>query len=95
MEINIDTKGLDDLENQLEEAQKAANSLASDMTITVESDDVEGIERAIEQMRSTVDSKMAAYKDNPFVGQLIERYKAAFEEQIRSKASGTGDDDGI
>jgi hypothetical protein len=86
--MDIKISGFDDLDRQLKEAQEAAQTLDGEVTsVEVDTSDPESIERAVIEMRTAVDSKMAPYRNNPFVEPLIEQAKVAFEKQLRGESS--------
>lgn len=80
--------GLDKLQRQLEEAQKALESLDGDLT-TVQFDphDPSSIETAIQKVEQTIDERVGQFANNPFVAPLIEQAKEHFRETIIQKAT--------
>jgi hypothetical protein len=80
--------GLDGLNRQLEEAQKAFAELDGELgTITFTADDPASIESAIRQVEEMIDARVGQYSSNPFVAPLIEGAKEQYREAIIEKAA--------
>ena len=58
-------------------------------TLQLKPDDSESVRRAIRQMESAVDAKVASYAGNPLVSKAAERMKQNFRQRViaRAKAS--------
>ena len=63
--MNINITGLDQLQRQLEEAQRALNSLDGTIdTLKFNPNDPQSVQAAIQQMEAAIDSKIAPYRNN-------------------------------
>lgn len=80
--------GLDKLQRQLGEAQKALENLDGELT-TVKFDphDPSSIEAAIQKVEQTIEERVGQYVNNPFVAPLIDQAKEHFRETIIQKAA--------
>jgi ssDNA-binding replication factor A large subunit len=80
-------KGLDAFARQLNEAARAAELLDGTIT-TVKFDpaDPASVGAAIDEMEHAVDAKVARYRSNPLVADLVKQTKAHFRDAIRQKA---------
>lgn len=80
--------GLDKLEKQLKDAQRAFQALDGEIT-TVHSDPNEpaSIFAAISQMENAIDNIAGGYRSNPFVQNMSEQLKEAYSEQIHERAA--------
>lgn len=80
--------GLDSLQKQLNEAQKALESLEGELgRVSFDSNDPSSIEAAIQQVCSTIDGRVGVYSSNPFISPLIEEMKENYREHILQKAA--------
>ena len=80
--------GLDKLQRQLEDAQRAFKALDGQLaTVHFDPDKPDSIEAAIRTMESAIDDKVAPYRDNAMVAsivpQLKEKYRAAILERAK------------
>jgi hypothetical protein len=80
--------GLDKLQRQLEDAQRAFKALDGELaTVRFDPENPESIEAAIRAMESAIDDKVAPYRDNAMVAsivpQLKEKYRAAILERAK------------
>jgi len=80
--------GLDNLQRQLEDAQRAFKALDGQVaTVRFDPDNPESIDAAIRTMESAIDEKLAPYRDNAMVAsivpQLKEKYRAAILERAK------------
>jgi hypothetical protein len=80
--------GLDKLQKQLEDAQRAFKALDGQFaTVNFDPDDAQSVEAAIRTMESAIDSKVAPYRGNAMVAnivpQLKEKYRAAILERAK------------
>jgi hypothetical protein len=88
MSFNI--TGLDKLQRELADAQRAFQSLDGTITtLKFDPDDPASVQRAIRQMEAAIDSKTSMYRNNPLVMQtakgLKETYRKAILEQKAEK----------
>jgi hypothetical protein len=85
MSINI--TGLDKLQRQLEEAQRALESMNGTITtLKFDRDDSASVQQAIRQMEVAVDHKIAPYGSNPLVAKVAQMTKDSFRERILERA---------
>lgn len=83
--------GFDNLQKQLEDAQRAFKALDGQLaTVCFDPDSPESIEAAIRTMESAIDDKVASYRNNPFVAPLIPKMKAKYREAILERAKIAG-----
>ena len=73
--------GLDKLQRQLEDAQRAFKALDGQLaTVRFDPDKPESIEAAIRTMESAIDDKVAPYRDKAMVASIVplpkEKYRA-------------------
>ena len=80
--------GLDELQKQLKEAQRALEAIDGELTtISFNPDDPESIEGAIRQTNEAIDSRVGPYASNPFVEPLIEQMKDHYRQAILDRAA--------
>lgn len=80
--------GLDKLQRELEEAQRALETLDGELgTVNFNPHDPSSIEAAIQSVYTMVDDRAGAYASNPIVGSLIEQMKETYRENILQKAA--------
>jgi hypothetical protein len=85
--------GLDSLQRQFKDAQKAFGALDGQFaTVSFDPDNPTSVAEAIRTMERAIDAKVAPYRSNPLVAnivpQLKEKYRAAIRERARAaKAS--------
>lgn len=80
--------GLDGLQRNLEEAQKALRELDGDLgSIGFNPNDPTSIEGAIAEVTRIVDGRLGSYASNPIVGPIAEQLKSKYREQILEKAA--------
>jgi hypothetical protein len=81
--INSTITGLDKLQHQLEEARRGLESLNGTITtLKFNPDDPASVRRAVQQMQSAVDAKVASYRGNPLVAKVAEMTKNNFRQRI-------------
>jgi hypothetical protein len=81
--------GLDDFARQLEEAQRAFDSLNEVIVeIVVVPGDPASVQVAIAQAEAAVDRKAAPYRGNPFVDPVVKALKEKYREQIIERGRG-------
>jgi hypothetical protein len=79
--------GLDDLQRDLADAQRALESLDGHITkIQFDREDQASVKRAIRQMEAAVDNKVAPYGDNPLVSQIVAQAKEHWRAEIMRQA---------
>ncbi|RIA22555.1 hypothetical protein DFO61_3243 [Ectopseudomonas oleovorans] len=80
--------GLDKLQRDLEEAQRALGELDGELgTINFNPHDPSSIEAAIQSVYRMVDERAGRYASNPVVGPMIEEMKESYRESILQKAA--------
>ena len=85
--MSISFSGFDDLQRQLEEAERAAKALDGQLTnVSFDPDKPETVQAAIRQMEKAVDDKMRPYRGNPLVEELAQTTKEGMREQILREA---------
>jgi hypothetical protein len=83
----LKVSGFDNLQRQLEDAQRAFKALDGQLaTVRFDPDNPESIDAAIRTMESAIDDKVAPYRNNPFVAPLIPEMKAKYREAILERA---------
>ena len=82
------TQGLEKLQRQLAEAQKALENIDGGFgSVTFNPLDPGSIEAAIAQIDAMIDKKLGAYSSNPLIGPLSEQMKASYREQLLERAA--------
>ena len=80
--------GLDKIQRELEEAQRALGSLDGELgSISFNPHDPASIESAIQSVFRMVDERASVYASNPIVGPLVEQMKEGYRESILQKAA--------
>lgn len=80
--------GLDKLQKNLTEAQRALAAIDGDIgRVSFTPDDPSSIQAAIQQMENMIDQKVGQYASNPIVAPLISASKEAYREAILKKAA--------
>lgn len=89
--------GLDDLSRQLTNAQKALETLDSELgTVSFDPNDPASIEAAIQSVEAVIDERLGPYASNPIIAPLAEEMKEKYREAIIDRAAGArlnGSDD--
>ncbi len=81
-------RGLDKLNRELKEAQKALEGLDGNLgTVNFDPDDPASIELAITEMERMIADKVGRYASNPFVGPLVKATKQNFRKRILERAA--------
>jgi hypothetical protein len=85
--------GLDRLQQQLEDAQKAFRALDGEVaTVRFNPEEPESVEAAIRTMEAAIDMKVGPYRNNALVlsivPQLKEKYRSAILERAKKALSG-------
>lgn len=87
--LNMKITGLDKLQRELEDAQRAFRSLNGTIaTLKFDPTDPKSVEAAIRHMEAAVDSKSARYRANDLVATVAHGLKDAYRKEIleRSKS---------
>lgn len=80
--------GFDKLQRELEEAQRALETLNGELgKVNFNPHDPLSIEAAIQSVYKMVDDRAGVYVSNPIVGPLIEQMKETYRESILQKAA--------
>ena len=82
--------GLDKLQRDLEDAQRAFRSLDGTIaTLKFDPDDQVSVNAAIRQMESAIDNKASAYRGNAIVDGIVKELKMEYRKAIRDRAEKT------
>jgi hypothetical protein len=85
--MNVTITGLDKLQQELEQAQRAFQSLDGTIaTLKFSPGDPNSVQNAIRQMEAAIDSKTAAYRGNALVAKVAKAMKDRYREQILERA---------
>jgi hypothetical protein len=85
--MNVTITGLDKLQRELEQAQRAFQSLDGTIaTLKFSPGDPNSVQNAIRQMEAAIDSKTAAYRGNALVAKVAKAMKDQYREQILERA---------
>lgn len=85
--FNIEIKGLDGLQNTLQEAQRAAQAIDGEIAeLRFNPADPKSVEQAIAEGKAKVNEKLGRYKSNPIAKQMAEALKHKIEESVRARA---------
>jgi len=80
--------GFDKLAHELNEAQRAINSVDEELgTVSFNPNDAASIEAAIQQVELIVDERLSAYSSNPIIGPLMIGLKEKYREGIIERAA--------
>lgn len=81
-------KGLDGLQRELREAQKAFAALHGEIAaVQFNPTDASSVEVAIAEMERAINARIAPYHANPLVAGLADQMKASYREQILQRAA--------
>lgn len=81
------SKGLDQLQKQLQKAQEALKRVEGDLgTVPFDPNDPESIEAAMRQIDSLIDERLGDYLDNPIIGPLADSMKEKYREAVLEQA---------
>ncbi len=84
----IKITGLDKLQRNLKDAQKALEALDGELgTVNFNPHDPASIEAAIHQVERLVDDRVGAYASNPIIGPMADEMKGKYREAILEKAA--------
>jgi hypothetical protein len=85
--ISVKITGVDKLKRQLDEAQRGLESLHGTITtVQLNPDDPASVRRAVQQMESAVDAKVASYVGYPLVAKVAEMTKQNLRQRILARA---------
>lgn len=81
--MNVKITGLDKLQRDLKDAERALKSLDGTVaTLKFNPGDPQSVKDAIRKMEAAVDSKIAPYRGNALVSQLAQGMKDQYREKI-------------
>lgn len=84
----INITGLDQLQRELDDAQRALSNLEEDFgSVTFDPQDPLSIETAIQSINNLIDEKLGEFATNPLVSQLADSMKEAYRDAILQKAA--------
>jgi hypothetical protein len=87
--MSIKIIGLDKLQRELKDAEKALSSLYGTIeTLQITPGDLASVHAAIREMESVVDSKVTSYRGNGVVEPLVKAAKEHYREEILKLARG-------
>jgi hypothetical protein len=85
--INIKITGLDKLQRELADAQRALRALNGTITtLKFDPTDPKSVERAIHQMEGAVDSKVVSYRGNDLVAKVARGLKDEYRKKILERS---------
>lgn len=85
--MSVKITGLDKLQRELKDAQRAFQSLDGTLTtLKFNPDDPQSVKAAIRQMEAAIDSKTAAYRGNTLVSNVAQQLKDKYREKILERA---------
>ena len=80
--------GLDELQKQLDDAAQALQGLGGQIgTVNFNPNDPSSVEAAAAQMESIIDEKIASYRGNKLVENLVAQMKERYRQQICDRAA--------
>jgi hypothetical protein len=80
--------GLDKLQNQFKNAERAMRSLDGTIaSVNFDPNEPASIQAAIAQMENAIDEKIAPYRGNPIVQNVASQMKKTYREQIFERAA--------
>lgn len=81
-------QGLDKLQRQVSEAQKALKDFDGDLgSVKFDPHDPASIQQAIVAMEQMIDERLGVYSSNPLIAPLAEQSKEAYRQAILDKAA--------
>lgn len=84
----IKITGLDRLQRQLKDAQKALEALDGELgTVNFNPHDPASIETAIHEVERLVDDRVGTYASNPIIGPMADEMKGKYRAAILEKAA--------
>jgi hypothetical protein len=86
--VMIKIEGLDKLQRQLTDAQKAIKNLENEsIDVRFDPHDAASVEAAIQQTMGLIDERVSVFASNPFVVPLVEQFKEASRTAILERAT--------
>lgn len=86
--FKMEIKGLDKLQRDLEDAQKAMQNLDGELgKVAFNPEDPASIEAAIQEVDRVIDDRIGGYADNPFVRPVVEEAKERYRQAILDRAA--------
>jgi hypothetical protein len=80
--LDVKIEGLDKLQGELRDAEHAIRALDGTIAkLQFDPDDRQSVQTAVRQMETAIDNKVARYRGNALVSQLV----ATMKEQYRQK----------
>ena len=87
--MGFEISGLDDLQRDLENAQRALRTLDGSIAqLEFNPDDPASVNGAIREMETAIDRKVAPYGGNPLVVQITTGLKEQYRQYILKRARG-------
>ncbi len=84
--MNLSVSGFDRLQRELEDAQRALASLDGTIsTLRFDPTNAASVQRAIQQMETAIDAKVASYANNAIVAPLVQAAKEQYRAQILTR----------
>jgi hypothetical protein len=81
-------KGLDQLQRQLADAQRAFQVLDGQVaSVQFNPADATSVQEAIRTVEQTIDAKVAPYRTNPLVAQIIPQLKEKYRTALLDRAA--------
>jgi hypothetical protein len=81
--MNVKIEGLDKLQRELQDAERALSALDGTITsLKFNPDDPQSVRNAVRQMETAIDSKVARYRGNALVSQLVPKMKEQYRQKI-------------
>ena len=75
--------GLDKLQRELQDAERAMRTLDGTLAqLKFDPDDRQSVRSAIRQMETAIDNKVARYRGNALVSQLVANMKEQYRQKI-------------
>ena len=76
-------EGLDKLQRELQDAERAMRTLDGTIAkLNFDPDDRQSVQNVIRQMEAAIDSKVARYRGNALVSQLVPKMKEQYRQKI-------------
>jgi hypothetical protein len=86
--ISLKITGLDELQKQLDDAAKALQALEGEIgTVKYNPNDPSSVETAVVQIEQTIDAKIAPYRGNKIVENLVTKMKDRYRQEIYDRAA--------
>jgi len=88
MSLNVSISGLDKLQRDLKDAQRAFESLDGTIaTLKFDPNSQASVDAAIRQMESAIDAKTGRYRGNPLVETVAKGLKEQYRKAILERAA--------